>query len=79
MCGGIVGTTAGMMSFSYFSDIGKISTIISLLYMNLLAIVGALMLVDTFRESRKKEKLKKKLHDHNWFHGLTFQNEISKI
>jgi len=55
MCGGIVGTTIGMMTFSYFSDIGKISTIISLLYMNLLAIVGTLMLVDTLRESRKKK------------------------
>ena len=29
MCGGVVGTTAGMMTFSYISDIGKISTKIS--------------------------------------------------
>ena len=78
MCGGIIGTTAGMMTFSYFSDIGKISTIISLLYMNLLAIVGTLMLVDTLRESRKKEKKKKKLHDHNWFQGLPFRMRFPK-
>ncbi len=78
MVGGIVGTTGGMMTFSYFSDIGKISTIISLLYMNLLAIVGSLMLVDTFRESRKKEKIKKKLHDHNWFQGLPFRMRFPK-
>lgn len=78
MCGGIVGTTAGMMTFSYFSDIGKISTIISLLYMNLLAIVGALMLVDTLRESRNKEKIKKKLHEHNWFQGLPFRMRFPK-
>ena len=77
MCGGIVGTTFGMMTFSYFSDIGKISTIISLLYMNLLAIVGSLMLVDTFRES-KKGKIKKKLHDHNWFQGLPFRMRFPK-
>ena len=30
----------GIMTFSYFSEIGKISLIISLLYMYLLAIVG---------------------------------------
>ena len=78
MCGGIVGTTFGMMTFSYFSNIGKISTIISLLYMNLLAIVGSLMLVDTFRESRKKGKIKKKLHDHNWFQGLPFRMRFPK-
>jgi len=78
MCGGIVGTTLGMMTFSYFSDIGKISTIISLLYMNLLAIVGSLMLVDTFRDSRKQGKIKKKLHEHNWFQGLPFRMRFPK-
>jgi uncharacterized membrane protein YfcA len=78
MCGGIVGTTVGMMTFSYFSGIGKISTIISLLYMNLLAIVGTLMLVDTFRESKQKEKIKKKLHQHNWFQGLPFRMRFPK-
>ena len=78
MCGGIVGTTIGMMTFSYFSDIGKISTIISLLYMNLLAIVGTLMLVDTLRESRKKKEIKRKLHDHNWFQGLPLRMRFPK-
>ena len=48
-----------MMTFSYFSGIGKISTIISLLYMYLLAIVGTLMLVEVLRELEKKKKLKK--------------------
>jgi uncharacterized protein len=78
MSGGVAGTTLGMITFSYFSDIGKISTIISLLYMNLLAIVGTLMLVDTLRESRKKEKIKKKLHEHNWFQGLPFRMRFPK-
>jgi len=78
MCGGIAGTSLGMMTFSYFSDIGKISTIISLLYMNLLAIVGSLMLVDTLRESRKYGKIKKKLHVHNWFQGLPFRMRFPK-
>ena len=78
MCGGIFGTSAGMMTFSYFLDIGKISTIISLLYMYLLAIVGTLMLIETIREVGKKEKIKKKLHDHNWFQGLPFRMRFPK-
>ena len=78
MCGGVVGTTLGMTTFSYFEEIGKISTIISLLYMYLLAIVGTLMLVDTFRESRKINKIKKKLHEHNWFQGLPLRMRFPK-
>ena len=73
MSGGVFGTTAGMTAFSYFSDIGKISTIISLLYMYLLAIVGTLMLIESFKEAKIKEKTKKKLHEHNWFQGLPFR------
>ena len=78
MSGGIAGTTFGMMTFSYFSDIGKISTIISLLYMNLLAIVGSLMLADTFRDSRKQGKINKKLHEQNWFQGLPLRMRFPK-
>ena len=78
MCGGIVGTSAGMMTFSYFSDIGKISTIISLLYMYLLAIVGTLMIIETLREVSKKGKVKKKLHEHNWFQGLPVRMRFPK-
>merc|ERR1712127_668215 len=66
VAGGVCGTIIGIMTFSYFSEIGKISTIISLLYMYLLLIVGTLMLIETLRESRKKDnKKRKKLHDHN--------------
>ena len=76
VAGGIVGTILGIMTFSFFSEIGKISLIISLLYMYLLAIVGTLMLIDGYREKnqiKKKVLIKKKLHDHNWFQGLPFR------
>ena len=61
VAGGIIGTIMGIMTFSYFSEIGKISTIISLLYMYLLAIVGTLMLIEGLKEvnqSKKNEKIK---------------------
>ena len=81
VAGGIVGTILGIMTFTFFSEIGKISLIISLLYMYLLAIVGTLMLIDGYREKnqiKKKVLIKKKLHDHNWFQGLPFRMRFHK-
>ena len=48
--GGVVGTLLGITTFTYFSEIGKISLIISLLYMYLLAIVGTLMIIEGVKE-----------------------------
>ena len=79
--GGVVGTLIGITSFTYFSEIGKISLIISLLYMYLLAIVGTLMIIEGVKEvdqARKKIIIKKKLHDHNWLQGLPFRMRFPK-
>ena len=79
--GGILGTILGITTFTYFTEIGKISLIISLLYMYLLAIVGTLMLIEGIREkNRLKKKIftKQKLHDHNWLQGLPFRMRFHK-
>ena len=79
--GGVAGTILGIMTFTFFSEIGKISLIISLLYMYLLAIVGTLMLIDGYRERnrlKKKVMTKQKLHEHNWFQGLPFRMRFHK-
>ena len=79
--GGIVGTIIGITTFSYFSEIGKISLIISLLYMYLLAIVGTLMLIEGIKEKNrqtKKGSIKQKLHDHNWLQGLPLRMRFHK-
>ena len=71
--GGVFGTLLGILTFTYFQEIGKISLIISLLYMYLLAIVGTLMIIEGISEvdkARKKILIKKKLHQHNWLQGL---------
>ena len=60
--GGVFGTLLGITTFTYFSEIGKISIIISLLYMYLLAIVGTLMIIEGVKEvdqARKKIVIKK--------------------
>ncbi len=79
--GGAVGTIIGIITFTYFKEIGKINLVISLSYMYILAIVGTLMFVQGMGElDRKKKKiiLKKKLHDHYWIHGLPFRMRFNK-
>ena len=79
--GGAVGTIIGITTFSYFSEIGKISLIISLLYMYLLAIVGTLMLIEGIKEKNRQKKkvlIKQKLHDHNWLQGLPLRMRFHK-
>ena len=79
--GGVLGTIIGITTFSYFSAIGKISLIISLLYMYLLAIVGTLMLIEGIKEKNRQKKkilIKQKLHDHNWLQGLPLRMRFHK-
>lgn len=79
--GGLVGTLLGIITFSYFKQIGKIDLIITLAYMYVLAIIGSFMLRDGIMEiNRIKKKLiiKKKLHTHYWIHGLSFRMRFKK-
>ena len=79
--GGSIGTTLGIYTFTYFQDIGKIDTVISLAYMYILAIIGTLMLVESLGEIDKAKKNiieKKKLHVHYWIHGLPLRMRFPK-
>ena len=79
--GGGAGTLLGILTFTYFQDIGKINIVISLAYMYILAIIGTMMLVQGVTEidrARKKIIIKKKLHDHYWIHGLPFRMRFKK-
>ena len=79
--GGILGTIIGILTFTYFKEIGKINLIISLSYMYVLAMIGTLMLIEGVKEIdrvRKKIFLKKKLHSHYWIHGLPFRMRFKK-
>jgi len=79
--GGTVGTILGIITFTYFKEIGKINIVISLAYMYILAIIGTLMLVEGVSEidkARKKIVLKKKLHSHYWIHGLPLRMRFNK-
>ena len=79
--GGAIGTILGIITFSYFKDIGKINIVISLAYMYILAIIGTIMLVQGLSEidrARKKILTKSKLHSHYWIHGLPYRMRFKK-
>ena len=79
--GGFFGTAFGILTFSYFKEIGKIDIIITLAYMYVLAILGSFMLRDGIMEIdriKKKIIIKKKLHTHYWIHGLPFRMRFKK-
>ena len=79
--GGTAGTILGIITFTYFKDIGKINIVISLSYMYILAIIGTLMLVQGVTEidrARRKIIVKKKLHSHYWIHGLPLRMRFKK-
>ena len=79
--GGTLGTLIGILTFTYFKEIGKINIVISLAYMYVLAIIGTLMFVQGMSEidrARKKIILKKKLHSHYWIHGLPLKMRFKK-
>ena len=81
IAGGLIGTIAGILTFGYFAEIGKIDLIIALAYMYVLAIIGSFMLRDGVMEIdriKKKIIIKKKLHTHYWIHGLPFRIRFRK-
>ena len=54
--GGLIGTMLGITTFTFFNEIGKLSLIISLSYMYLLAIIGTLMLLQGASEIERARK-----------------------
>ena len=56
VAGGIAGTIIGIITFTYFKEIGKINIVISLSYMYILAIIGTLMLVEGLSEIDRAKK-----------------------
>ena len=81
VAGGAAGTVLGILTFTYFKDIGKINIVISLAYMYILAIIGTLMLVQGITEidrARRKIIIREKLHAHYWIHGLPLRMRFPK-
>ncbi len=73
LLGGLAGSTLGVMLFSFLRGVGQIDLVISLCYVIFLGIIGALMLYESARTMRRRKTApgqRRKLHQHNWVHGL---------
>ncbi|MBM38011.1 MAG: permease [Woeseia sp.] len=73
LLGGIVGSSLGVLLFALLEKIGQLDLVIKISYVFFLGIIGVLMLLESVRthiRSRKPEFYRRKLHDHNWLHGL---------
>ncbi|MFP6705421.1 MAG: sulfite exporter TauE/SafE family protein [Alphaproteobacteria bacterium] len=76
LIGGIIGSTLGVWVFGLLRGLGQIDLVIRLSYVVFLGIIGALMLVESLNaisRQRKPGGKRRKLHQHNWLHGLPFK------
>jgi hypothetical protein len=78
LIGGLIGSAFGVWLFGLLREIGQIDLTISLCYVVLLGIMGALMLVDGLRLVFKRRRGKGPMtgrgaHRHTWIHRLPFK------
>ncbi len=76
LLGGILGSTLGVWVFGLLQGVGQIDLVIRSSYVIFLGIIGALMLVESLKaisRQRKPGGKRRKLHQHNWLHGLPFK------
>ncbi len=76
LIGGIIGSTFGVWLFRLLRELGQIDLVIMLSYVVFLGSIGLLMLVEslrTMRRSRSPNANRRKLHQHNFLHGLPFK------
>jgi hypothetical protein len=81
LVGGMLGSTVGVGLFSLLSHFGQVDLVISLFYVFFLGFIGILMFVESTRaiwRRRRRGPALKKLHEHNWIHGLPLKMRFRK-
>ena len=74
LSGGVVGSSFGVWLFKVLSEIGQIDLVIRLSYVVFLGAIGSLMMIESLRAIlRARGRPQRKLHYHNWTHGLPFK------
>lgn len=77
LTGGIIGSTFGVWIFAILRTMGQLDLVIRLSYVIFLGIIGGLMLAESIRAMRRSRRgyggPRRKLHEHNWLHGLPFK------
>jgi uncharacterized protein len=72
--GGVVGSSLGVMLFTFLRSMGQLDLVIKLSYVVFLGIIGFLMLIESINTIRRtKNQAPPKRRTHNWMHGLPFK------
>ena len=81
LLGGLAGSALGVWLFTLLKRVGQIELTISLCYVLLLGVLGALMAVESLRaiaRQRRPGAVRRKLHQHNWMHGLPLKTRFRR-
>jgi uncharacterized protein len=74
LVGGVIGSSLGVMLFSFLRDLGQLDLVIKLSYVIFLGIIGFLMLIESLNAMRRSRKhIAPPKRTHNWMHGLPFK------
>jgi uncharacterized membrane protein YfcA len=80
--GGLLGSALGVQIFALLKRWGQVDVAVSLFYVVILGIVGALMVresVTALLRRRRGTAPRRKLHEHTWLHGLPFKLRFRDI
>ncbi len=82
LLGGVVGSSAGVVLFTFLKRIGQIDFVIAVLYVVMLSTIGGLMSFESlrtyFRQKRHPEAPRGKLHQHYLVHRLPWKMRFYK-
>lgn len=80
LLGGLLGSFFGVGLFTLFNRLGQIELVISLGYVLFLGTLGALMAIESLRAwvRRRRPGSRRKLHHHNWMHGLPLKTRFRR-
>jgi uncharacterized protein len=79
--GGLAGSALGVWLFTILKQIGHVELAISILYVVLLGSLGGLMTIESARallRHRSPGATRRKLHQHNWMHGLPLKTRFRR-
>jgi hypothetical protein len=80
LAGGVFGSSIGIVAFSLLRHFGQIDVVIAVAYVVTLGTIGLMMLIESIQALRRirRKATPRKLHQHNWAHGLPFKLRFKK-
>src|SRR5258708_37857639 len=81
LLGGLAGSVVGVWLFTWLKRAGQIELTISICYVLLLGTLGFLMMIESVRavlRQRRPGGVRRKLHQHNWMHGLPLKTRFRR-